>query len=206
MSHLTNGYPIRFRNVVSIANSFKKIDKLEKKLENQQRWIQRQKKKISIIDWLNDNCNPNVNFKQWYSTLNITSQDLNFIFEHDFIQGLNYILQRKLPIKNEINFPIRSFQQKLNELFIFNGDTWELLDIDEFSKMINHIHKKIHTVFAEWNKIQQKRIDYGNNVDETYYKNVSKVMGGKYSREEALRKIKFKLFNYLKFNLKSYSI
>ena len=28
-------------------------------------------------------------------------------------------------------------------------------------------------------------------------------MGGKYSREDTLKKIKFKLFNYLKFNLKN---
>ena len=204
VSHLTNlDTPSTFDMWLALQTALKKIEKLEKKIESQQRWITRQRKKVCVIDWLNENCKPNIIFTNWYKNLEITSEDLNLIFKHDFIMGINYILQKKLPIKSEKNFPIRSFQQKIGELFTFNGESWELLDIDEFSRMIDFIHKKIHSVFVHWNKLQQKRIDYGNNVDETYYKNISKVMGGRYSREETLRKIKIKIYNYLKFNLKN---
>ena len=77
-----------------------------------------------------------------------------------------------------------------------------MIDTDQFGKIIDNFHKKIHKVFVIWNKEQQEFMNY-ENVDESYYKNVMKVMGGKYSREDTLKKIKFKLFNYLKFNLRN---
>ena len=61
---------------------------------------------------------------------------------------------------------------------------------------------RVYTCAVIWNKEKQRYMDY-ESIDEGYYKNVQKVMGGKYSRDETLRKIKFKLFNYLKFNLKN---
>ena len=46
----------------------------------------------------------------------------------------------------------------------------EMLIIDEFAKMIDQIHKKIHSVFVIWNKENNDLADY-ESIDEGYYKN-----------------------------------
>ena len=203
VSHLTEmNVPAPLEMWMALQTALLKIEKLEKKIESQDRWIKRQKKKMCIVDWLNNNFPISDSYNQWFTNLELERKDLQLIFDHDFVGGVSYILQKYLPIKNESTFPIRAFEQKLNTLFVFNGTTWEMLDTDEFAKMIDQIHKKIHSVFVIWNKEKQRFMDY-ESIDEGYYKNVQKVMGGKYSRDETLRKIKFKLFNYLKFNLKN---
>lgn len=203
ISHLTEmDVPSSLNMWLALQTALKKIDKLEKKIESQQRWIKRQKNKMSIIDWLNTNYSLSTQLVDWYNDFEITNKDLELVFQHDFVGGMSYIFQKKLPISKYDEFPIKAFEQKLNTLFVFNGESWEMLDQDEFSKMIDTIHKKLHSVFCVWNKEQQRRMD-PTEIDETYYKNISKVMGGKYSREDTLKKIKFKLYSYLKFNLKN---
>lgn len=203
VSHLTKmDVPAPLEMWMALQNALIKIEKLEKKIESQDRWIKRQKKKVSIVDWLNKNHFLEQTYKEWIASFELDRRDLQLIFDHDFIGGVSYIIQKYLPVKNQEKFPIRAFEQKLNTLFVFNGTTWEMIDTDMFESMIDSIHKKIHKVFVIWNKEQQQFLNY-ENVDESYYKNVMKVMGSKYSREDTLKKIKFKVFNYLKFNLRN---
>lgn len=202
VTHLTEDLPSELDMWMALQTALKKIDRLEKKVESQQRWISRQKKKLSIIDWLNNNYKSNTSFVEWYNSFTMTQKDLELIFNHDFIVGMGYIIQKNLPLKNLDLFPIRSFEQKLNVLFVYNGKSWEMLDMDEFTKMIDVLHKKIHSVFVEWNNIKKRSLNF-ETIDENYYKNIGKVMGGKFSKDVTIKKINFKLYNYLKFNLRN---
>jgi hypothetical protein len=57
-------------------------------------------------------------------------------------------------------------------------------------------------LFVSWSDKKQQRMDY-NLIDEDYYKNITKVMGGGLTREVSTKKISFKIYNYLKFNLRN---
>jgi len=70
------------------------------------------------------------------------------------------------------------------------------------SALIDKFHKKIHTLFVKWSDKKQKRMDF-NDIDESYYNNITKVMGGSLSRIASTKKISFKLYNHLKFNLRN---
>ena len=50
---------------------------------------------------------------------------------------------------------------------------------------------------------KQKTAEPVNRFDESYYKNITKVMGGSLSRIVSTKKISFKLYNHLKFNLRN---
>jgi hypothetical protein len=186
---------------LALKTALKQIDSLKTKVEQQDRWIKRQRKKLSVIDWLNDNCKAEKNYIEFYKSIELTPKDLKLIFDHNFINGMYYILQKYLNPNNNTNLPIRAFEQKLNVLFVYTGDTWEMLDSDDFTKLINAIHKKVHTLFMNWYK-KQGQLDYGD-IDESYYKNITKVMGGSKPMDFSVKKINFKLYNYLKFNLKN---
>ena len=45
----------------------KKYETLEKKMQDHEKYIKTQKKKINIIDWLTDNYKPELNYNEWLS-------------------------------------------------------------------------------------------------------------------------------------------
>lgn len=175
---------------------------LEAKIGEMRGWVKRQKKKLSVIDWLNDNCKLTVDYIGWKRALTISDSDLELIFKHGFITGMTYILQRNLSLGNEHSLPIRAFEQKLNVLFVYENECWRMITIDEFRQLISAIHLKIHIQFKVWRDANQKMINDVNNNEE-WHRNTSKVMGGKDSYDVAIRKISVRLYNYLKFNLRN---
>jgi len=99
--------------------------KLKKDLEKIKNWVHTKKKKINIINWLNENKKPVLTFQEWKQKINIYDSDLNLIFDNGFITGIVYILERNLILTEEL--PIRAFQQKANCLYIYE-DKSKLLE------------------------------------------------------------------------------
>ena len=67
---------------------------LNKKVETQDRWIKRQRKKIPVIDWLNTNCKPDCTYTEWEKNIVLNQKDLQLIFDNDFVNGMYYIMQK----------------------------------------------------------------------------------------------------------------
>ena len=201
ISHLSD-LPSQQEMWLALQTALVQIDTLKTKVERQERWIKRQRKKIPVIDWLNTNCKPDFTYEEWEQQIMLNQKDLQLIFDHDFVNGMYYIMQKRLDLAKESQLPIRAFEQKLNILFVYTGKTWEMLDADKMSTLIDKFHKKIHTLFVKWSDKKQKRMDF-NDIDESYYKNITKVMGGSLSKIVSTKKISFKLYNHLKFNLRN---
>lgn len=176
-------------------------EKILQELEKMQSWVQRQKRKISIIDWLNENSTPTLSYEEWLQTINIVADDIQLIFNHGFILGILEILKRQLSLNNEHELPIRAFEQKQNVLFVFKNEEWRVYELTEFKTLVSTIHQKITLHFQAWSE-KNKKLAYNLN-NETYQKNVIKIMGGNMPYEESVRKVNFKLYKYLKFNLKN---
>jgi len=179
-----------------------KNNRLEKEVQKLRSWARTQKKKLSVIDWLNENCTPSILYYDWVTNINLDKDDLEMIFEHNFVGGMFHILCRQLPKNNEISLPIKAFGQKLNTLFIYEDGKWSVMDRDVFKKLVGVLHSKLHKAFNAYNKKNEKMINNFSNNDK-WYKNISKVMGGPLPYDSSVGKINFKVYNYLKFNLKA---
>ena len=174
---------------------------LLKEIDSLKNWVKTRKKKISIIDWLNENIEPNINYDEWLENIDPKSEDLYKIFNHGFVLGFMEILKNELSLDDEHSLPIRAFEQKTNVLFVFNKNKWSAFTLEDFQKMICNIHQKLMKHFQKWTE-KNKNQAYNSNND-TYQNNVIEIMGGKQPFHEAIRKIKVKMFKYLKFNLKN---
>ena len=84
---------------------------------------------------------------------------------------------------------------------MFKNNEWCVYELNEFKTLISTIHQKITLHFQAWAE-KNKKLAYNLN-NETYQKNVIKIMGGNRPYEESVRKVKFKLSKCLKFNLKN---
>jgi len=127
---------------------------------------------------------------------------LEHIFKFDFIQGFMYIIQENLP-QQENNLSIKCFDQKKGTFFVYSDiEDWKTMTGIEFERMINSINTKIVQEFKDWQAENREKILAGKFGDNYYQECVIKVLGGKTNQAVLHSKIKSKLYNYLKLNLK----
>lgn len=179
-----------------------KYQKQQDELNSLRKYVEKTKKMLNIVDWLNDNCNGSFDFTKWLDTIKVSRLQLEHIFQFDFIQGFMYIIQENLPLQ-ENNLSIRCFDQKKGTFFVYSDtDNWKTMTGIEFEKMINSINAKIVREFKEWQVENREKILAGKFGDNYYQECVIKVLGGKTNPAVLHSKIKTKLYNYLKLNLK----
>ena len=196
VEHLNN-IPSQTEMWFAMKKLIKKNERLEKKINELTSWVKKQKKKLSLIDWLNDKCKCSNCVIDIINESELNQEDLSMVVEHDLIKGIVFILERL--INEYTERPIKAFDQKLNTLFIYNTNGWKLLDDDELKKFILTIRSRLIRELKTYTGINQTRIDM-SDTDE-WYLNISKVMG--YDDNELVKKVRFKLYDKIKYNLKN---
>ena len=184
-----------------------KYSKLERKYNELHKSIESKRKKLNIIEWLNHNYTNAIKFSDWCDNLKLERKHLEFIFETNYMPGIINIFEEFLPISKESELFVKSFDQKVNTLFIFVDEEkkWKVMNDEEFGKMVSVISKQIMSEFVKWqdensNIHKTKRDD---NFDIEYAKNIQKVIGAKYTKQQLYTKIRHSLYIYLKMNLKN---
>ena len=185
-------------NVLKIV--LKKYEKLEKKVDELTKMTNKEKKQISIIDWLNQNKQFDLDYKKWMGLIEFTQDDLENVFSRGFIEGITDVILNNL---NDCDTNvICGFKQKNNKLFLKEENVWRELNNEDMKNIINYFQSGIQKEFGKYNKKNAKRLeDYSKN--EEWLKNIKKVTGSLISTTDKVNKIKVKLFNKLKLNLKN---
>ena len=174
--------------------------------------------KINITyncDYLNTNYKPNINYEDWVRNINITQNDLNFIFEYGSIKGI-ILLLKNFSLKglgsglrsgsesgSELDFkniPIISTNHTLGKLYIYSNDCWNVMNDEQFKKLLQSINKKILNEFERWRVECEKNMNK-EKYSELYTLYVNKIVSGKYSNQQIQTRIKNGMYNFLRINL-----
>ena len=174
-----------------------KQHKMEEELKECKAFIKKTKKRLNIVEWLNENCK-SIDYLNFVKNIDITRNHLQYIFKYDYIDGIMFIMQELLPLED--NIPIRCFDQKTGIFFIYRNHTWITMTALEFDQLLDHISKLVIQEFGIWQIENQEKILESNN--DEYEENVIKILGTKRPKANTYSRIKNKLYNYLKFNLK----
>ena len=176
----------------------KSNQKLRKDVEELKRWVHAKKKKVIIVDWLNENYKPHENYKEFMSKLCITRTHLEIVFKSNIIDGIQEILQDYINIaERDESIPLKSFDQKDNEIYVYNEESkWELLSQTNFNTMISALMKSILAEFKNWQDENEKQL-YTDDFSVIYIQNVKKVMGGNIPIDKQRNKIHKNLYKYL---------
>ena len=172
---------------------------LRKKIDKMQKYVETTKKKLNIIDWLNDNYKEIEDFDEFLNKINITEVHIKYLLSNSFIKGTYFILQDLFPIGCNDN-PIKCFDQKQNTLFIYSNKkkSWVIMSNIELESFINILFKNIIKIFYEWQTKQNENYF----CTPSYENDIIKIMGGDNNKSQLFNQVKNKLFNHLKFNLK----
>ena len=137
-----------------------KYNKLEEKVELMSKWVDKKKKKINILDWLNTSSNlkPELIFDNIADSISILESDLTLLFNSNFYDMLNEIFIRNIYDKNESEIALFAFIQKINTIYIYSKSDsdseyiWIELSREKLIYFLNKVHHMIVKKLYEWNK------------------------------------------------------
>lgn len=184
-----------------------KYNKLEEKVEELNKWVIKKKKKINILDWLNDNITPNILFDSIIDKININEDDIKNLFENTFNDVLNEIFIRTIYNFNENENPMFAFVQKTNVFYVYelieDKKMWVELSREKLVRFLSKVHTKILKAFCQF---KQERLDeirgsdiYSIKCDKT----MVKIMSVEFKQESILSKVKSMMFAKMKTDMKA---
>lgn len=201
-----------------------KQQKMEEKMDEMQKWIDKKKKKLNVIHWLNTQFAPPSNFEPRTRSLVVIQEDITVLIENSFAQTVSNILKRNLnpPKDGLVKEPIVCFTEKSSVFYIYKPkqdqqkeqqkeqqqdqqkeNEWTKMTPDEFVFILRVIHSKLLNALCRWRDINNERIKYNDKFADLYNKTVIKLMGADFNQESTLSKIRAPLYNYLKGDLKN---
>jgi hypothetical protein len=184
-----------------------KYNKLEEKVEEFNKWVVKKKKKINILDWLNNNINPDILFGSIIDKINITEDDIKNLFENTFNDVLNDIFSRTIYNFSESDNPMFAFVQKVNVFYVYelieDKNKWIELSRENLVRFLNKIHTKILKAFCEFKKDRINEIRACDNYSIKCDKTMIKIMSVEFKQEAILSKVKNMMFSKMKTDMKA---
>ena len=92
-------------------------------------------------------------------------------------------------------------QNVYNQIYIFTTDKWEILNDEEFIKIINKIQQKILILFVDWQAKNQSKLET-EQFQKKYTENSCKVFGANFKEESINNKIKHAFYKNTKISIK----
>ncbi len=184
-----------------------KLIKMEEKMEEMQKYVDKKKKKIDVLSWLNTNTQliPSRTFKEWVTnSLFFCQNDI----ENLMINSLHYTFQKIFEsqikvIENNYIYPIKAFSQKQGILYIYEIDdstnisSWRQLKPEDFVFLLKTMQHGLIGELSKW-KIENKgKFDESDKIAELFNKAVIKLMNLSFTPDATYGKIRNGLYNYL---------
>ena len=134
-----------------------KYERLQSDYHELKRYVDNRRRKIDILEWLNENCsiNENVTASGLFLNISLLDQDIEHVFELDYVKGVADIIIRFISDRypdSKAECPLRGFMQKDGVLYVFEGVTtsqeevtmnevietrkWQIMTNDLFERFI----------------------------------------------------------------------
>ena len=185
-----------------------KYNKLEEKVEELNKWVIKKKKKINILEWLNDNNKPNILFDSIIDKIVVIEEDIKNLFENPFNDVLNDIFSRTIYNFNADENPMFVFVQKANVFYVYeqidnNKKMWVELSKEKLIKFLNKIHTKILKAFCDFKNQRIQEIRASDNYSIKCDKTMIKIMSVEFKQESILSKVRSMMFAKMKTDMKA---
>jgi hypothetical protein len=139
--------------------------------------------KFQPIAWLNTTYPAAIDYDKWFAALNVTQADLLLLFETDYVGGVVRFLKQALLAETR---PIRILK---NSFYIFRHQ-WHVADNDTFTQLMYLLDKQFMREFISWQTANKNRMMTEDSFTEIYARNLKKVMGGNFTREQLYSRVK----------------
>jgi hypothetical protein len=190
-----------------------KLNNMEEKMEEMQKWVDKKKKKINIVKWLNDTYNTEnnniISFTEWSSIyLKVDSNDFENLMENSLVYTIQKIFDKNM-IEKDFIYPIKCFTQKQNMFYIYSNSScknssceWRQMTFEDLVILLKIIQNKMIKELTIWKTNNQGKFDDNDKISELFNKAIIKLMNISFTQDSTFSKIRNMLYNYLKVELK----
>jgi hypothetical protein len=173
-----------------------KCNRLESKIAELEPFVHKQKKKINVLEWLNTNPKPEISFDKFHESIQITKEDVDFLFHNSCTDTIQEILTREIYEKYEFPiFPVFACNAKT---YIYHED-WQEVTRDIMIRFLDKVHIKLIQQVSTWKKEYLVKDD--NEGTELYNKATVKVMNMDFKKESVFSKIKTMMYTRIKMDI-----
>ena len=167
-------------------------------LNNKFRTIDR-KKQIKISVWLNGNIRPAVGWKEFVKQeFHVQESHFKMALEGSLADGIQACLEKNLLKHNNEStnsiIPLVGFRQKQNTLYVYEDNTWKIIERESFITSIQFLVFRIQQYYFQWRMANQsllessdewknRDMDYGRKmmgVDTSHHTSMGKLYGVTY--------------------------
>jgi len=202
--------PNHYQLVKIVQELSLKIGKMEEKMEEMQKWIEKKKRKINVISWLNTNINPTNGFKEWVNViLTVKQEHFEILMENTLFYTIQKIFEDNLSENDntDIIYPIRCFSQKSGIFYVCEKNEeglpdWRPLVLTDMVILLKTIQNQMIKELSKWKITNQSKFNENDKISETFNKAIIKLMSITFTQDATLSRIKNGLYNYLKLDLK----
>lgn len=166
----------------------KKVEKQELKIKRLESSTRRIKKKISIMEYINENYKEKpCDFLNWQNKIQILNSELKEVITNGFACGVSKVL-----IRENMNYisTLKAFNEKSGTIYVFNDDKWMVMSDEMLKGLCIIMIPKLLMKFASLEKnIFADKL--GTRETEKYSRARQKIYGeGKIDKNiKAIKKI-----------------
>lgn len=188
--------------ILELAN---KMNIMERQIKDLSKLADYKKRKINILDWLNETHQPDnqTAIEDFMVGIKVERKHLEHLFQHDYPSAVFQLLREYLPLNLDLDgcggSIIKAFDQKTNVLFVYSKTQaqWIIMPEQIFKNLLHRLDKLFLAEFVNWQKENTSKMEQ-DDFAMKYAQNVKKVMGGNLSRDQIYSRIKIDLYKYLK--------
>ena len=186
-----------------------KYVKMEEKMTEMQQYIDRKKKKVDVIAWLNAHVSPTTGYLEWVNIV-VTVEPSHFLYlmkpDTNIFETIHEVFVYNL-LKRDFICPFTCFAQKNGVFYICepladgSSFSWKELVLADFVMLLKRVQKQMIGELSEWRKANQKLFYENDKVSDQFNKAVIKLMNITFVQDASMSRIKNGLFHYLKKDL-----
>jgi len=196
-----------------------RYNRLEEKVNELNKWVVRKKKTINVVEWLNANLNPTIEFETMIEKIIITEEDIKNLLEKSFYDVLNDIFSRTIYNLSDSENPLFAFAQKQNVFYIYDNTTtnsnnnsndnhnnikcWTELSKERLTKFLIKVHMKIVKAFYDWKNLKKNDIKNNETVSSLCDKTILKLLSVEFKEENIYSKVRNMMYSRMKKDMKS---
>ena len=184
---------------VLIQKLAKQNEILTKKVEELERVVHKDIKKINITEWLNKNIHVTLTYSEWLNGLNITQDHLQQIFNENWEKFIEDFL--KIECSNK-SIPLKCFHHKKNCIYIYEKK-WKKASEKDLVKIFNKFQNKILKESIKWEQGLSNEQKFGSGSMSFLRKNDKILVSNTKLKEKYQKTIKLHIIKNIKEELDS---
>jgi hypothetical protein len=177
-----------------LGSVVKMNENLQKRVKNLETLTYKEKKKINVLEWLNENRSICITYERFLHNVEINNELLEVIFNEGIIEGIMNILNNSL--KNEEEKPLMCFEEKSYVLYYKDIDGWKKLSDDEFKKGVCYLQREMLKYFRQQNPVDNLFTDKEYN---TYNKRLMNICVSNFSSK--IKNIRNEIYRHNKVSI-----